>query len=204
MLAAVIGCPAICHDEIKEGMAHATPGLTAAPGDELTQRTLPVFFGMLNLLIRAGVTTVAEAAFQDHVWRPRLEPLRDLARIRVVHCAVGAEAAHRAFRPVRIDAPALEVDTGDGYHPSFGQILSFIETGLTRDFRRPSWPRDQAERVPGRVRVDAFAVEFPRAQGQYPRACRGHVLYHHVEMHLLRPGRVRPGRRLVAGGELEG
>ena len=26
--------------------------------------------------LRVGVTTVAEAAFQDHVWRPRLEPLR--------------------------------------------------------------------------------------------------------------------------------
>jgi predicted kinase len=158
-LAAAIGCPAICRDEIKEGMAHATPGFTAAPGDELTQRTLPVFFGMLNLLVRAGVTTVAEAAFQDHVWRPRLEPLRDLARIRVLHCATSPEvtfariawrerddpprrahagpraweereAAHHAFRPVRIDAPALVVDTGDGYRPSFGLILSFIEKGI--------------------------------------------------------------------------
>jgi predicted kinase len=158
-LAAAIGCPAICRDEIKEGMAHATPGFTAAPGDELTQRTLPVFFGMLNLLVRSGVTTVAEAAFQDHVWRPRLEPLRGLARIRVVHCTTSAElalariarrerdsplrrvhagprteaerqAAFDAFRPVRIDAPALDVDTEDGYHPPFGHILSFIEKGI--------------------------------------------------------------------------
>jgi predicted kinase len=159
-LATAIGCPAICRDEIKEGMAHATPGFTAAPGDELTQRTLPVFFGVLNLLIRAGVTTVAEAAFQDHVWRPRLEPLRGLARIRVVHCTVASEvaaariarrerddprrrvhasglrdqaereASHQAFRPVRIDAPSLDVDTGDGYHPPFVHILSFIEKGI--------------------------------------------------------------------------
>ena len=28
-------------------------------------RTLPVFFGVLELLLRAGVTTVAEAAFQE-------------------------------------------------------------------------------------------------------------------------------------------
>ena len=160
-LAAAIGCPAICRDEIKEGMAHAVPGFTAGPGDELTRRTNPVFFAVLDLLLRAGVTTVAEAAFQDHVWRPRLEPLRDLARIRVVHCVVGAgvaaaritqraqdnplrrahpapgrsagrEAAHRAFRPVSIDAPALEVGTEDGYRPPFGQILSFIEKGLYR------------------------------------------------------------------------
>jgi predicted kinase len=158
-LAAAIGCPAICRDEIKEGMAHAVPGFTAGPGDELTRRANPVFFAVLDVLLRAGVTTVAEAAFQDHVWRPRLEPLRDLARIRVVHCVVGAdvaaaritrraqdhplrrahpaprgpaerEAAHRAFRPVRIDAPALDVDTEDEYRPPFGQILSFIDQGL--------------------------------------------------------------------------
>jgi len=35
----------------------------------------------------------AEAAFQDQVWRPRLEPLRGLARIRVVHCTVSADVA---------------------------------------------------------------------------------------------------------------
>lgn len=63
-------------------MAHATPGFTPGPGAELTQRTLPVFFGTLELLLGSGVTTVAEAAFQDHVWRPRLEPLR-----RLQHCS---------------------------------------------------------------------------------------------------------------------
>ena len=159
-IAAALGCPAISRDEIKQGMAHATPGFVAGPGDELTRRTLPVFFGVLDLLLRAGVTTVAEAAFQDHVWRPRLEPLKDLARIRVVHCTVSAEvafgraqrrrrddptrrvhadpgpgdaaghaAAHRAFRRVSLDVPWLEVDTTDGYRPSFGQILSFLTEG---------------------------------------------------------------------------
>jgi predicted kinase len=161
-LAAALGCPVISRDEIKQGMAHATPGFTGAPGDELTQRTLPVFFAVLELLLRSGVTTVAEAAFQDHIWRPRLEPLAGIARIRVVHCTVGAdmafaraqrraihdpfrrvhadpgpdnkaerEAAHRAFRRVSVGAPELEVDTSDGYHPPFGQILSFINEGTT-------------------------------------------------------------------------
>jgi len=154
-LAAAAGCPAISRDEIKQGMAHAAPGFTGAPGDELTRRTLPVFFAVLELLLRSGVTTVAEAAFQDHVWRPRLEKLSGLAEIRVVHCTVGADvaftritrreqddplrrvhaapddaaehaAAHRAFRRVSIDAPALEVDTSDGYRPPFGQILSYV------------------------------------------------------------------------------
>jgi hypothetical protein len=74
-------------------MAHATPGFVAGPGDELSARTLPVFFGMLELLLRAGVSTVAEAAFQDRLWRPGLEPLRALAELRVVHCVAGAEVA---------------------------------------------------------------------------------------------------------------
>jgi predicted kinase len=92
-IARAVGCPAICRDEIKEGMAHATPGFVPGPGDELTSRTHPVFFGVLELLMRAGVTTVAEAAFQDGVWRPGLERLRHLARIRIVHCVVGADVA---------------------------------------------------------------------------------------------------------------
>jgi predicted kinase len=92
-IARAVGCPAICRDEIKEGMAHATPGFVPGPGDELTARTLPAFFGVLELLLAAGVTTVAEAAFQDRIWRPRLAPLLPLARIRIVHCTVDPEAA---------------------------------------------------------------------------------------------------------------
>jgi len=92
-IARAVGCPAICRDEIKEGMVHATPGFVPGPGDELTMRTLPAFFGVLELLLAAGVTTVAEAAFQDRIWRPRLVPLLPLARIRIVHCAVGPAVA---------------------------------------------------------------------------------------------------------------
>lgn len=88
-----VGCPAVCRDEIKEGMVHATPGFVPGPADELAIRTLPIFFGMIELLLRAGVTTVAEAAFQDRLWRPGLEPLQNLAQIRIVHCAVSAEVA---------------------------------------------------------------------------------------------------------------
>jgi predicted kinase len=158
-IASAVGCPAICRDEIKEGMVHtlwgpSAPRFAAAPGDELTARTLPVFFGVLELLVRAGVTTVAEAAFQDHVWRPWLEPLRPLAQIRLVHCTVDADLAFRrvlrraqdhplrrahadpgpetpksprqAFTRVGMDVPSLEVDTTDGYQPGLDQIVAFV------------------------------------------------------------------------------
>jgi predicted kinase len=151
-LAAAVGCPAICRDEIKEGMVHAAPRFQAGPGDELSRRTLPAFFGVLELLLRAGVTTIAEAAFQDRLWRPGLEPLRDLARLRIVHCTVDAEVAlrrgierrgenpvrrahadfappavpHDAFDRVSVAAPWIEVDTTDGYRPGIDDIVAFI------------------------------------------------------------------------------
>lgn len=152
-IARAVGCPAICRDEIKEGMVHATPGFVPGPGDELTMRTLPVFFDVLELLLRARVTTVAEAAFQDRAWRPGLERLQSLARIRIVHCVVGADVAlrrrlrraevnpsrrahadprrgepvaHAAFDRVLVDAPWIEVDTTDGYAPGLREIVAFV------------------------------------------------------------------------------
>jgi predicted kinase len=105
---------------------------------------------VLELLIKAGVTTVAEAAFQDHVWRPRLEPLLALAELRIVHCMVDANAAsrrvrqrawdnplrrahadadaHRAFNRISLDAPSPEVDTTDGYRPGLDQIVAFVNS----------------------------------------------------------------------------
>jgi predicted kinase len=103
-----VGCPAICRDEIKEGMVHAAPGFVPGRQDELSTRTLPTFFGVLELLLKAGVTTVAEAAFQDRLWRPGLQALRNLAQIRIVHCSVDADVVlerklrRGAENPVRL------------------------------------------------------------------------------------------------------
>lgn len=88
-LARAIPCPAICRDEIKEGMAHASgPDFQGGHGDPLTQRTFPLFFEVVTMLITAGVSLVAEAAFQDGRWRPGLAPLTELAHLRIVRCTV--------------------------------------------------------------------------------------------------------------------
>jgi predicted kinase len=146
-LAEAVGCPAICRDEIKEGMVHTAPGFVAGPGDELTMRTLPVFFDVLKLLLGAGVTTVAEAAFQDRVWRPRLEPLQSLARLRIVHCVVDADVAfqrslrRRAQNPLR----RAHADPGPGeaaeralHHNAFDRVAidaPWIEVDTTDGYR---------------------------------------------------------------------
>jgi predicted kinase len=129
-LAESLGCPAICRDEIKEGMVHTSPGFVPSPGDELTMRAFPVFFDVLGLLLRAGVTTVADAAFQDANWRRGLEPLLGLAQLRIVHCCVPADVAlSRALRrsesnPVR----RAHADPGPGQNPDdFARLRATFE-----------------------------------------------------------------------------
>lgn len=93
-LARTLGCPAIIRDEIKQGMVLSTPGYRGGGDDPLNHPTLEAFFGALKLLLQAGVTLVAEAAFQDRLWRPNLEPLTALADLRVVLCTTAATVAH--------------------------------------------------------------------------------------------------------------
>jgi predicted kinase len=151
LLAERIGCPAICRDEIKEGMVQAAPGFIASPQDELSWRTLTVFFKVLTTLVEAGVTTVAESAFQDKLWRPGLEALSPLADLRLVQCFVPADvaaarrlqrstenAARRAhadmsmndeayekFNRISLDVPSMNVNTTGEYLPGIDVIAKF-------------------------------------------------------------------------------
>lgn len=139
-------------------MVHNNPGFQPGPGDSLTQKVYPLFSEVVTLLLRAGTTVVAEAAWQDKNWRPVLEPLTDLADIRIIHCTADFDAArhrarrryetnpvhqaaHTAPRPGRgrppnewfvgisLPAPRLEVDTTDGYTPDLQHIKEFVNSG---------------------------------------------------------------------------
>jgi predicted kinase len=92
-IARAAGCPAIIRDEIKQGLVLSTPGHRAGGDDPLNIPALHAFFGVLETLVRAGVTLVAEAAFQDRVWTPRLLPLTAHADLRIIRCTVDAATA---------------------------------------------------------------------------------------------------------------
>jgi predicted kinase len=148
---AALGCPVVSRDAIKEGMAAAEPGFTPALSDPLTLRTYDTFFANLDLLLRAEVTTVAEAAFQHALWTQGLTRLAGSADIRLVRCRTDPEvardrmrrrqaeqptrrahadldhlAAAAPFTPLTLDVPTLDVDTADGYRPGLPAVLDFL------------------------------------------------------------------------------
>ncbi|GIF54291.1 hypothetical protein Air01nite_03860 [Asanoa iriomotensis] len=122
------------------GDAHYVPELS----DDVAWRAYETFFGALRLLLAAGVTTVAEAAFQDRLWRQGLRPLLPLADVKVVQCYAADEVieqrvggrtrpAHadaqwvvRAFERVVLGVPEIRVDTSDGYDPGLDEIVRFV------------------------------------------------------------------------------
>jgi predicted kinase len=152
-LAAAIGCPVVSRDAIKEGMAAAEPGFAATMSDQLSLRTYSVFFAMLDLLVRAEVTTVAEAAFGHRLWAQGLRSLTGPADLRVVHCTVSddearsrmrrrlagdptraahADSEHLAappdFTPLTVASPTLDVATDDGYQPELAAVVAFCRS----------------------------------------------------------------------------
>ncbi|MFD8753599.1 AAA family ATPase [Kitasatospora sp. NPDC059577] len=104
-LAEALGWPVVCRDELKERMAADGP----EPGGDLDLRTLDAFFRAIGGHLAAGRSLVAEAAFQDRLWRPGLEPLADLARLRVVRCVVDPGAARRRIARRAADLPSRAV-----------------------------------------------------------------------------------------------
>ena len=147
-LAQAIRCPAICRDEIKEGYINTAGEMG---GDDVAWNVYEAFFDTVRLLIERRVTLVAEAAFQHKRWVAKLEPLRAIARIRIIVCDVAPEIARRRraaraaadparaqyhpdvapglagdeYVPPHLDVPTLNVDASAGYRPELDQIISF-------------------------------------------------------------------------------
>jgi len=140
-------------------MVHAFgPGFQPAVSDPLTVRTYGLFFETVGLLLRGGVTVVAEAAFQHRIWEQGLTPLRGLSDLRVVRCSVPLDLLRERQRPrladlptraahadlallleqgeepgwdaIHLDVPTLDVDSSDGYEPTLDEIADFAARPL--------------------------------------------------------------------------
>ena len=141
-LARTLGCPAIIRDEIKQGMVLSVPGYRPSRDDPVDYAALEAFFGVLRILLPAGVTLVAEAAFQDRLWKPNLEPLLACADLRIIRCTVNTataiqriiqRAGHDAHRSAHADRDRLRaIAAGERSVDAFAHI-SLDAPALTVD-----------------------------------------------------------------------
>lgn len=125
-LARQIPCPAICRDEIKSGIVVTEGGSKPVWGGPVSARTFEAFFGTLTLLLEAGVTVIAEGAFNGGLWQPDFVPLCELAHVRVVHCAVDPALARS-----RLEDRVADPDRTRAAHPG-EELLQALEAETMR------------------------------------------------------------------------
>ncbi|MFD6186526.1 AAA family ATPase [Streptomyces goshikiensis] len=163
-LAQHLGCPAILRDEIKQGMVMNRPGHDPDSDDPLNIPALEAFFATITVLLRAGTTVVAEAAFQDRLWRPGLEPLAAFADLRIIRCTTPAatvarritDRAHSDSHRAAHGDKALLADMEAGvYDPD-----KFIPISL--DARTCWWTPPTATRPAWRRSGDSCCGRIPR------------------------------------------
>jgi predicted kinase len=141
-----VRCPVVSRDVLKEGFVNAT-GEIGEPGGDIELHVSNAFFAAVRLLLDQHITVVAEAAFQHAVWASRLEPLMEIARVRIVLCEVSAELAlarqvergaadpdrvrfhhDRAVRAVRAGANWRELPRGTYAPPNLQAPTLNVET----------------------------------------------------------------------------
>jgi predicted kinase len=117
--------PVISRDEIKEGYVN-TYGVKH---DQLPTNTnglvTDLFFSLVNQYLAGNISVVIEAAFQHHVWEPRMPKILELAHACIVLCS--AEDAARRHLQRGLENPNREFFHGDkrvAHYRETGEILS--------------------------------------------------------------------------------
>ena len=119
--------PVIIRDEIKEGYV-STFGIKH---DELPPNTnglvTDFFFEIVNQYLAGNVSVVIEAAFQHHVWEPRMPAIIERARTYIILCT--ADDAVTSRRPLErgVENPDREFYHGDhraAHYRKTGEVLT--------------------------------------------------------------------------------
>jgi predicted kinase len=112
-LANLLYMPVISRDEIKEGYVN-TFGVRhdELPPDSNRVAT-ETFFDTVSFLLARKISLIVEAAFQHHVWQPRMDALATSARVCFVICSVDSEIATRRHLHRGLNNPNREFYHGD-------------------------------------------------------------------------------------------
>src|SRR6185369_492474 len=134
-LSACLHMPLISRDEIKEGYVN-THGLKH---DELPANTnglvSELFFGIVNHYLAGNISVVIEAAFQHHVWEPRITKIVELAHVWIILCSVDDAVSARRHLQRGLEKPDREFSPGArrvAHYRDTGEILSADSYAVTK------------------------------------------------------------------------
>ena len=121
-----LSMPVISRDEIKEGYVNTL----AVKHDELPNdtngRVTDLFFGILNYYLAGQVSVVIEAAFQHHVWEPRIPGIIKLASPCIVICSVDDDVAAKRHLQRGLENPSREFYHGDNRVSHYRKTGEFL------------------------------------------------------------------------------
>lgn len=115
--------PVISRDEIKEGYVN-TYGVKhdrLPPGTD--GLVTDFFFNIVNQYLAGNVSVVIEAAFQHHVWEPRMPGIYELASTMIVLCSIDDTLAARRHLRRGLDNPSRLLYHGDN------RVVHYRKTG---------------------------------------------------------------------------
>ncbi|MBN1591815.1 MAG: AAA family ATPase [Candidatus Coatesbacteria bacterium] len=127
--------PVISRDEIKEGYVNTFNIKHDELPEDCNKTASEIFFDSIEFLLSRNVSLIAEAAFQHHVWEPRISHLGEYADILIVICEADAELSARRHLERGMRDPNREFYHGDK------RVSHFRETGVflpPSDYEPPS------------------------------------------------------------------
>jgi adenylate kinase family enzyme len=123
ILSKEIKCPLLSRDELKEGYVNTLDIEHDRLDDSAAWHIYNSFFEAMDLLISKDISLIAEAAFQDKLWKPKLSYLSDKAEIKIIICNTSADIAKSRFASRLLSDPDRNKYHGD----------KFLNSGKERD-----------------------------------------------------------------------
>jgi len=86
LLAQQVHLPVLSRDELKEGYLQTLKQSHSEAGENIGIHIYESFFQIAELFVSKNISVIMEAAFQDKLWKPKLEPLSEKAVIKIIVC----------------------------------------------------------------------------------------------------------------------
>jgi predicted kinase len=127
-LARALWMPLVSRDEIKEGYVNTFGVRHDEIGPDANKHATDLFFELVYEHLTRKISVVIEAAFQHHVWEPRMPQVAELASPFLILCTIDDAVAAKRYLQRGMADPHREFYHGDNmvvHYRKTGEILPY-------------------------------------------------------------------------------